>query len=155
MPFPYTTEGEVAVRDLTAEQALARLEQALRKVKAADLRREGSTLAFRGGPWRATSNTNVLAPVTRGTLAVIEDAAGVRVRYLYTFEQLRKLSLALSAVGGLVNGLLRIATNPVAGIAIGLLTFAFFFSGLVLGNWFIARERLPGFIFKALCDPTG
>jgi hypothetical protein len=62
--------------------------------------------------------------------------------------------LVISAVFALVTGLFRITPNPLAGIAIGLLTFAFFVSVTFVLDWVFARERLPWFVYRALTAPA-
>jgi hypothetical protein len=140
----------VTVRDVTVEQAMDRLLGALAQAKAAALRREGSTVEFRGGVFRIVSSWNVLVPISNGVVEVSPNAHGVSVSYRVTFGQM--LAVVTLMVGAFLGPPLMAAPNVSVVGGLGLLAVAW--AWLFGGNFVLTRWRLPAFLVRALSSPA-
>jgi hypothetical protein len=145
VPFPFSLSGAIAAQDVTAEQAVDRLERALARASAASVRRTHRTIEFRGSPWFISGWRNVLVPVTRGVLEVSGGADGVRVRYRVTFTGM--LVFVTAGVACLALGLSR-APHIGAWSKLGMLSFVWLW--LTTMNIVRTRWRLPRFLSGSL-----
>ncbi len=150
MPFPISVSGAVAVRDVTVEQAIDRLEGALAQAKAVALRREGSAVQFRGGVFRLVSNWNVLVPISNGVLEVSPTANGVSICYRVTFRQM--LVVVTLMVGVFFGPFVMAAPNTSVAGGLGILSVSWLW--LFGGNFVLTRWRLPAFLVRSLSRPA-
>jgi hypothetical protein len=149
VPFPISLSGEAAVRDVTVDQAIGRLERALANADARALRREGSALQFQGGIFRLVSSWNVLGPISDGVLQFSPSADGVKVSYRVMFGQmLVVVTLMATFVGAFM------ATAPYATVGSGLGVPALMWAWLFGGNFALARWRWPAFLARSLSQPA-
>lgn len=85
--------GDVAVSPLTErlglrpEEALSRLEAALKDERPSELERHGLELRFHANMFRSVTKSNLLNPVDRGSLVVSEIPDGLRVSYDLSFRR--------------------------------------------------------------------
>ena len=136
----------MAVRLLSVDQALNRLESALAEARPASIRRDSSGLRFRGGPFRLVSNWNILLPISTGVLEVSPREDGVNVRYRVTFTEM--LVIVTLMVGGIFGPVVvRSAKLPMQG-RLGILLFAW--SWLFGANFALTWWRLPRFLVRTL-----
>lgn len=150
MPFPISLTGTVAVRDLTVEEAIERLEGALAQARARALRREDRAVQFRGGVFRLVSGWNILGPISNGVLEVAPSANGVSVIYRVTFGQM--LVVVTLMVGAFLGPLVMVSPNTSGAGGLGILSVAWLW--LFGGNFVLTRWRLPAFLVRSLSRPA-
>lgn len=148
MPFPISLSGQAAVRGVTVDEAIGRLERALTQVDARALRREGCALQFRGGMFRRVSNWNVLVPISSGVVRFSPCADGVSVSYRVTFGQMLVGVTLMAALFGAFT-----ATAPETTVGRWLGVSAFAWSWLFGGNFALTAWRWPAFLALSLSQP--
>jgi hypothetical protein len=151
MPFPISSSGVIAVRGLSVDEAIDRLEDALAKEKPAALSRDGRGLRFQGGAFRLVCNWNILVPISAGVLDVSPSEHGVNVSYRVTFTQmLVAVTLMVAFFMGPAVAMATPKMSPPGALCVLLVMWSWLFGfNFVLTGW-----RLPRFLVRALSRPT-
>ena len=153
MTFPLTKRGDVVVSSpterpgLRPEEALSRLEAALEDQRPSELERRGLELRFRVNFFRFVSNRNLLVPVDRGSFAVSEMPAGLRISYELSFRR----TFAVATCMIIYMGTLLVRDGPPKQQWHDVLPeLAFMWGVLFGGNYLISAFRFPRFIRRVL-----
>jgi hypothetical protein len=144
MRSPLITSGTIRVDTLPDDGLpglIARVEQALRRVRAARLQVSGDTISFRGGFFRAVTNWNILVPISSGEIHFSRIDGSVLVRYRISF-----LGLFLMTTGLVLIPLFFFGDPIQSGVIFAL---PFMWLWLFGANYFTTRFRFPRFLASA------
>ena len=143
--------GDVAVSSLTErlglrpEEALSRLEAALKDERPSELERHSLQLRFRANMFRSVKGSNLLNPVDRGSFVVSERPGGLRVSYDLSFRRTFVVVTVICLGTFLVKGAL---PQPHWRDVLPLLLFVW--AWLFGASYLIAAFRFRRFIRRAL-----
>lgn len=144
MRSPLTTSGTIRVESLPVDGVtgiVAKVESALRRVRAARLRVSGDTITFRGGIFRAVTSWNILGPISFGEIQFVPTDRAVLIHYRISWLGLFLLTTAMVSV------FVFTVRDPVRSGAIFVIPFMW--AWLFGGNYVITRVRFPRFLASA------